>query len=82
MRIIELKRRLEEARIPPIIYALDGGLPSEKHCINKVPGINTWEVYYSERGVKSDLIRFTTEDEACDYFYNWILRIAQNMNLE
>lgn len=32
-----------------------------------------WEVYYSERGNKNDLIIFRSEAEACDQFLKWVL---------
>lgn len=81
MTIVELSKILEEAKIPLSIYSLNGGLPSEKHCISKQNGNHTWEVYYSERGSKSSLKIFITEEEACEYFYDWVLKTAKNMGL-
>ena len=38
----------------------------KKFCINK---IECWEVHYSERGIKTQLKQFDTENEACEYLY-------------
>ena len=81
MTIFELSKRLQEARVPSTIYNLSGGLPSEKHCIAKQNESEIWEVYYSERGNKSSLKTFNTEEEACNYFYYWVFKTAQNMKL-
>ena len=61
--------------MPEDIYSLDGGLPNESFCLNEEDGV--WEVYYSERGVKSQLKRFASEGEACDYLYKVILEMVK-----
>lgn len=66
----ELEQRLIEENIPKWSYSLNGGLPNEACCLSKNGQI--WEVYYSERGLKTSLKVFQTEDEACDYFYDWL----------
>lgn len=66
----ELEEKLIELEIRKDSYSLDGGLPNEAYCINRVG--NDWEVYYSERGNKSSLKVFSLENDACDYFFNWI----------
>lgn len=48
-------------------------LPNEAFCLNKKGDI--WEVYYSERGVKSQLKLFHNEDEACNYLYSALLEV-------
>ena len=70
MNIRELKARLIEKRIPTEYYSLDGGYPNEAYCIGNTK--NKWEVYYSERGNKSSLKMFDAEEDACNYFYNWL----------
>jgi hypothetical protein len=68
MKILELEKKLIESNIPKDIYSiLKGGLPNEQYCITKVD--NYWEVYYSERGNKSGLEKFDSEEVACKYFY-------------
>lgn len=63
MNIEQLRNFLIINHVPDDLYSLDGGLPSEAYCINKVE--EGWEVYYSERGLKSQLVKFDIEDEAC-----------------
>jgi len=70
MKKSELKRKLIEDGIPRNMYSLDGGLPNEALCLAKDKRF--WEVYYSERGLKRNLGRFESEEEACDYFYELI----------
>lgn len=67
----ELRKRLIEERIPQDTYSLDGGFPYDKYCLLQNNGI--WEVYYSERGSKFKLKTFTSEENACEYFYNWLI---------
>ncbi|MDE7395231.1 MAG: hypothetical protein K2M95_03825 [Clostridiales bacterium] len=70
MNAEELKRKLEEANIPPYLYNLDGkGRTDERFCLQKLGGVE-WQVYYVERGVKTTDLRFATEEEACAYIYN------------
>jgi hypothetical protein len=52
-------------------YSLYGGLPNEAYSIYEKNGI--WQVYYSERGAAESIMKFDTEAEACNYFYNWIM---------
>ncbi|MFC5446706.1 hypothetical protein [Paenibacillus aestuarii] len=66
----ELLKRFKDENIPASCYSLEGGLPGEKWCIGKT--LTSWEVYYSERGIKSDLKIFSSEAEACDDLYNRI----------
>ncbi len=47
-------------------------LPGESYCIEEKN--NKWEVYYTERGTKFDIKEFYTENEACEYFYKWIMQ--------
>jgi len=68
MNITELKDKLIELAIPKDSYCFEGGLPNESYCIIKID--NEWEVYYSERGIKSNKQIFKDEDTACDYFLN------------
>ena len=71
MTVKELKQILIDEDVPDMHYRLEGGLPSERHCIGQNAG--KWEVYYSERGNKSLLKIFDNESDACDYFYNWLI---------
>lgn len=73
MNIIELKKIFEDENVPRELYSLKGGLPNESYCIEQVNG--QWEVYYSERGSKSSLKFFDTEEKACLYLYKSVKRM-------
>ncbi|QHI73454.1 hypothetical protein [Aminipila terrae] len=62
-------------KIPSDCYSLDGGLPNEAFCIAHLSG--KWEVYYSERGKKSNLKTFEMESEACEYFYERLQKMLR-----
>lgn len=47
-------------------------LPGESYCLEEKN--NKWEVFYTERGSKFDIKEFSSETEACEYFYNWIMQ--------
>lgn len=68
----ELKRELETASVSPEAYSLDGGLPGECYVLSKEPQ-GKWDVYYSERGVKTGLRSFDSESEACDCLLKLLL---------
>lgn len=53
-------------------YSLDGGLPFERYVLAIVEG--GWAVYYSERGERTGLKIFETEDEACSHLFELLLR--------
>jgi hypothetical protein len=74
MYLTDLKSKLEtNQKIPADSYSLTGGLPNESLCIARTSG--HWEVYYSERGSKSNLKMFQNEAEACEYFYFALLKM-------
>ncbi|MPM27202.1 hypothetical protein SDC9_73712 [bioreactor metagenome] len=79
MTIVELKNLLQEKKIPQDLYSLNGGLSNEAYCIGKNKGI--WEVYYSERGHKSECKKFDSESEACCYFYKALIEVLKQMKL-
>lgn len=60
----ELERALILAGVPDDAYELDGGLPNEALVLNHQGA--RWEVYYSERGLKTSLVVHDTEQAACD----------------
>jgi hypothetical protein len=70
-----LEELLKEIGIPEHAYSLKGGLPNEVFCISKYGDI--WQIYYSERGIKTGLQNFKNESEACEYFFAWIKRILK-----
>ena len=64
MNRVGLKRLLDQEGINPNRYALHGGLPAERYCLEGRDG--SWSVYYSERGRKVEERSFNTEAEACE----------------
>lgn len=68
----ELVEKLTEKNIPKDIYSVSGGLPNECFCLNYG---ERWEVYYSEKGVKKQLFEFDTEDAACKYLFDKLLKV-------
>lgn len=70
MKREKLKQKLIELGVRQDFYSFDGGLPNEAFCICKTP--TGFEVYYNERGNKSDLKIFNSEEGACDYFLHYI----------
>jgi hypothetical protein len=61
----ELERLLRDEGIDERAYSLDGGMPPERLCL-ALEGPR-WVVYYSERGIRTGLHRFTSESAACQY---------------
>jgi hypothetical protein len=68
----QLKLQLAALRIDPTAYCLSGGLPNECLVLNQAQN-GTWEVYYSERGEKSGLRIFDSEEIAVQHFLGVIL---------
>ncbi|NLK94016.1 MAG: hypothetical protein GX275_02330 [Clostridiales bacterium] len=63
----KLKEILIRENIPNDAYSLEGGFPNEAYCLNIENG--KWQVYYSERGQKSNLKEYYSEEEACEELY-------------
>jgi hypothetical protein len=70
MKKQELEQKLIMNGIPNDMYSLIGGLPNEAYCLEN--NHTHWEVYYSERGLKTNLKKFKSEEEACGYIYELI----------
>lgn len=70
MTVKDLKVFLIEHNTPEDLYSLDGGLPNEAYCIEKIT--SGWHVYYSERGKKNTIGRFDTEEAAVRCFLDAI----------
>lgn len=62
----ELRESLKRSSVPEDAYSLEGGLPNEAYCLDNEN--STWIVYYSERGSRTSLKSFESEDEACAHF--------------
>jgi hypothetical protein len=62
----DLPLKLEYLCVGPRHPVEDDG----KHCINFENG--SWEVFYVERGQKSDRVIFADEHEATAYYLSWV----------
>lgn len=71
MKIYDLKIELKKKGIPSYMYSINSD-KDEHYCIIKVGVREEWEIYYSERGTKVDLVIFQHEDEAVEYFFKLI----------
>lgn len=73
MTVQDLKAKLDTFAVPEHMYSLlKGGLPNERLCLIKTD--DGWEIYYSERGEKNGIKSFDSEDAACSYFYQKMLK--------
>jgi hypothetical protein len=77
MTVKDLAERLKRENIPENCYTLEGGLPNEKWCLEKTP--SGWDIYYSERGIRNQLRHLTSEEKACDYFYDELIKMMKYM---
>jgi hypothetical protein len=71
MNRIDLQRRLREENVDESSYSLEGGFPSERYVLSNEG--NVWLVYYSERGLMTNLHTFQTESDACLHLLQQIL---------
>ena len=71
MNIRTLLDRLHENNIRPDAYDLDGHDGNESYVLKKEH--LGWDVYYSERGLKTGLKKFGTESSACAYLLQVLL---------
>jgi hypothetical protein len=74
-----LKQQLDMANIPTSWYSIYGErIPDRivmEYCYK-------WNVFYfGERGKIDELASFSTEDEACNYLYNTLLRSKQKKDI-
>ncbi len=76
MKIAELRKALVDHGVRPYAVSIDGHDEADdqyrlvkegKYCI-------TWVTYYSERGNKVGLREFASEDEACDFILDRVLK--------
>lgn len=70
MDITELKKKFTEAGVRKDAYFICGEFTDEAYCFET--DSDGWYVYYSERGIKTGMKKFSTESEACDYFYKLV----------
>lgn len=69
---IQLQLLLEEAGVSGELYNLfENGRNDERFCLLKKE--NQWQVYFSERGIKTTDKIFATESEACQFIYEQLV---------
>jgi len=68
MNIEELQNILVEEQVDPGAYCICCADQDEKYCLIFHKKKKQWEVFYSERGANTDLVGFSDENEACEYF--------------
>jgi len=76
MNRIGLVTILEREQINPRFYSIYGLTepPIDEQGVLGREG-DKWVVYYFERGERSGLRVFDTEDQACRYFRDWVLSV-------
>ena len=73
MNIKKLEYELNKHGIPKTLYNLsEMGRKDERFCVEFNGSV--WEVYYSERGIKTTQKEFSTEAEACEYIYKRLVK--------
>lgn len=77
MNKYQLERILEDEGIPSYLYNLyDTGRHDERLCLEKTKN-GMWQVYFSERGRKTSVVEFNSEDEACKYILKELKKIRK-----
>lgn len=75
MNKTELKTILKKNHVPDFKYNLDGtGRDDERLCLIYANSI--WQVYYSERGIKTTDKRFNSESEACQFIMHKLVPLS------
>jgi hypothetical protein len=75
----ELEQRLLEAGCNPINFSIGGG-GSDVYCLANRNG--TWRVFYTERGRDDDpIFESTSEEEACEFYFDYIARRIRHDHL-
>jgi hypothetical protein len=72
----ELEDELTKAHARHDSYWLHGGLPSERHTLEQ--RVDSWAVYYSERGQRTSEQTFRTENAACEELLRRVLSEPAN----
>lgn len=68
----ELVARLNREGIRPDAYDLEKTQKDEVYCLERV--FSGWVVYYRERGIHRDESIFSSENDACLFFLDLVLR--------
>lgn len=73
--LAELEATLELIKADPHLCSLAGGSNGEQYLIRKEPD-GTWAVFYYERGHRFQLRRFENENDACQYYLEWVIKVG------
>ena len=74
----ELKAILEAEGIKSMFYSLNG-VRYDECLVLENPNVGCWNVYYSERGSKTGLREFGSEDESCRHILFLLRRSVRNL---
>ena len=66
MRVVDVQEIVRAAAVDPAYYSLDE--IDRSGALHLLAFGQTWRVFLSERGTRSELQEFASEDEACVYF--------------
>lgn len=72
MTVQELRDALDRAGIRERAYDFEGSGRDEAYCLDTVQ--DGWLVYYRERGIRRDERLFSSEDGACRFFLELVMR--------
>jgi hypothetical protein len=82
MNVNNLKYELDCAGVSPREYGLDGNnFPGDQMVLGEQSN-GIWEVFYTERGYRSELVSFKSESAACEHFLDWVLSSKRWLNSE
>lgn len=73
MRVPELRERIKQLNPPLDSYSLDGGLPNERLCLSR--DTQSWSIYYSEKGIRTEVQSYDSEEAACSAFMGRLCRM-------
>ena len=71
LNIHELRQRLDAEGVSPRSVSIDGSIRDECYCLLETS--TSWEVFYSERGLKRDARRFNVFVDAAAHFLGLVI---------
>lgn len=72
MNVQKLKSELNKLGVSKSCSILGQKYPNESYCLMYENSL--WIYYYSERGCRSNLKKFESEEEACEYLLEQVKR--------
>ena len=77
MTVKELKKFFDDHLVPSRLYNMKGGHHRNRICISN--GKQGWEVYFSEGKSKIGLMRFSSENEACQRMKDEVRKVMEQI---